>query len=161
MIVRILQKTIHFAPIVNANFAALNLGVNAKLVANYTLTCGAGFQADYASSEFIAVPWIDERTNSALTSSAYTIPENGIYLVTGDYPTVSQTSTFEKVNVRLEYYNGSAWVAFNQSAQFDDKLMRFTAGDQIRVVLGCGTKINSSTNVDVLAAKAFFMVKKM
>jgi hypothetical protein len=89
----------------------------------------------------------------------YTIPSNGIYRIYVEIPnTLNYTMG---INIFLETYNG-AWTSEYLSASAPNSLVhRYTAGQKIRLKIGCGTKFTNYTVPLVIDSTKFtFALKK-
>ena len=133
----------------NANFTTiknkldqLDIGFTGGISADFAVAaCDMGqFYQDALQSEIIPINSFDYNDgNFNLSNYEYTFPATGVYRLYAEAPTAAS-------QVILETYNGTAWASEQMGGMMATSIVRrFTAGQKIRLKVGCGKPIVDKT----------------
>lgn len=150
----------------NTNFSTiaaklneLDVGFAVRLSTNFALTTCSNVNMNplAADMEVIQAALVDHNDGNFNTGTwEYTIPATGIYRIYAEAPnTLASPMGYD---LRLDIYTTSTWASEYISGQV---VKRFTTGQKVRILAGCGYKFTNYTTPAVVdAAKFIFALKK-
>jgi hypothetical protein len=150
----------------NANFATiktkldeLDVGFVGSIASNIAIACSAVSSYGTFPTDYSMIPMTADYNDGNFASNVYTIPTTGIYRFY--FSATSDATMGYTASVDLSSDGGASWtqtIYGGMAAQ--NTVLKFNAGDKLRISAGCGTMASPATTANIDATKFMFAIKK-